>query len=67
LPPYRALATELNFCNKTAQGCGSLSQGEQRLSQPVFQYAGIKTDGLSLCFLARAISLPNGAFYGAAD
>src|ERR1700726_1688147 len=26
--PYRALARELNFCNKGASECGSLSQGE---------------------------------------
>jgi hypothetical protein len=33
LPPYGALARELNFCNKDVSECGSLSQGENRLSQ----------------------------------
>jgi hypothetical protein len=28
LPPYSALAKELNFCNKDMNECGSLSQGE---------------------------------------
>jgi hypothetical protein len=26
LPPYRALARELNFCNEAGCGCGSLAQ-----------------------------------------
>jgi hypothetical protein len=33
LPPYGALAGELNFGNKGANECGSLSQGENGLSQ----------------------------------
>jgi hypothetical protein len=32
-PPYSALAGELKFCNKGAIECGSLSQGENGLSQ----------------------------------
>jgi hypothetical protein len=31
LPPYSALAKELNFCNKDMNECGSLSQGENGL------------------------------------
>ena len=32
-PPYGALAAELNFCNEGVSECGSLSQGENGLSQ----------------------------------
>jgi hypothetical protein len=32
-PPYRALARELNFRNEGGKECGSLSQGENGLSQ----------------------------------
>jgi hypothetical protein len=28
LPPYSALAAELNFCNEGANECGSLSQAK---------------------------------------
>jgi hypothetical protein len=34
LPPYGALARELNFCNKDVRECGSLSQGETAYRRP---------------------------------
>jgi hypothetical protein len=33
LPPYRALANELNFCNAGGYGCGSLAQAINGLAQ----------------------------------